>query len=458
MTKRYLILFMLHFALLLFGCEDDNKAGNKAGNDGKDTNVDSDSGTGTDSMGPEFNAAHLQNVELLRTLSTTDIQGTFTLFKLVAPEVAQVVPQQPTSVSIYRMTYQTLYQNSMVSASALVAIPENTTPVPVLAFQNGTNTVDADAPTVLAAAPLDVNNSSSMFMQILSASASMGYVIVVADYLGFGASAQLPHPYLCREITISSLADTLRAVVELEDGVNAAEAGAASVSSFALSGDLYLLGYSQGAHSTMALHEYLERTPDFPLVLRATAAGAGPYDLMAINQYMLAQANYPMPYLGPYTVLGFQSMGFIANDLSLFFTTPYAGLIPGLFDGIKDKDEINASLTTSMGQLFTASVQTAISGDASTDPTAAALQATLIANSIPPFVATTPIRLTHGTTDEYIPPSMTQAFQQALIAAGTPAASVTVVDIPDKDHEQAAPGAVVDAMIWFETIKNGTVQ
>ena len=440
MKKRLSLLLILSLLTFFAGCED---------NENSDPNTDTDSGTDSETstggtatnVDIDFTAPHLSNVRFLRKLTLPEIQSTFVLIQFKVPEVAPLVSGLSSAVSVYRLTYQTLYQGAPVQASALVAIPESATPntpLPVVAFQNGTNTLKAEAPT---------ENPESLFMQMISASASFGYVIAVADYLGFGESAQLVHPYLCRDVTATSLADMLEAIVELEES-------ATPQLPLALSGDLYLLGYSQGGHATMALHEFLERSLDFPLVLQGTAAGAGPYSISDVNSYMLTQPEYPMPYIGAYPVVAFQSMAFLPDDLALYFNAPYAAAIPALFDGTKDADEINAGLTTDLSQMYTSTViAAATTGQPVDDAVAQGLRSAFDNNSIPGFASATPIRLAHGTADEIIPLSVTQSFQQAMIAAGTAQSNVTVVELPDMDHEEAAPSAVVDAISWFEQLQ-----
>ena len=46
--------------------------------------------------------------------------------------------------------------------------------------------------------------------------ASMGYVVVIPDYPGFGESADIPHPYLIKEPTVRSVVDMLFAVREMD--------------------------------------------------------------------------------------------------------------------------------------------------------------------------------------------------------------------------------------------------
>ncbi|MBN2718082.1 MAG: hypothetical protein JXX14_19710 [Deltaproteobacteria bacterium] len=430
MNKTLFVLIIALFLLVLSGCNEDSKP-----SDDNDTTGDtaSDTGASPEIVDIAYTAQHLKRIQSLQTMTLSQVSGIFVLVQLQVPEAAQMTSGLTSAVSVFRMTYQTTYNNTPVLASALVAIPASNGPLPVLAFQNGTNTVKAKAPT---------ENYQDVAMQMVSASAAFGYVIAVADYLGFGESAQLVHPYLCREATVTPLLDMLQGIVELdEDTTDALQ--------FSLSGDLFLLGYSQGGHATMSLHEQLERTPDFPLVLQGTAAGAGPYNIAAVNQYMVSQTEYPMPYFAPYTVLAYQSLGFVTGDLNLFFNAPYAAAIPALFDGTKDADTINAGLTTDLSQLFTPAIYAVAAGETTADETALAMQNAFDTNSVPPFASTVPIRLSHGTADTYIPSSSTVAFQQAMIAAGTPAANITVLEIPEKDHKGAAPTAIVDAIRWF---------
>jgi len=140
-----------------------------------------------------------------------------------------------------------------------VCVPAKPGDYPVLSFQNGTNTLNASAPSEF---PSDYS------YQMIELIASLGYIVVISDYPGFGASASIPHPYLVKEPTVRSLVDNFYAVKELAlselQGIN-------------LINEYYLLGYSQGGWATLALHKALENeySEDFDLI--GSACGAGPY-------------------------------------------------------------------------------------------------------------------------------------------------------------------------------------
>ena len=79
--------------------------------------------------------------------------------------------------------------------------------------------------------------------QLVEMIASMGYVVVIADYPGFGEPRPgLPHPYLIKEPTVQSLVDILFAVKEL---------AILTLPGITLKNEYYLLGYSQGGWATL---------------------------------------------------------------------------------------------------------------------------------------------------------------------------------------------------------------
>ena len=90
--------------------------------------------------------------------------------------------------------------------------------------------------------------------------ATSGYIMAMPDYLGYGATPlTLPHPYLHAETEASTSIDMVRACRNLLKQVK----GEAN-------DQLYLLGYSQGGHVTMATHREMEQS--FPNELQIIAA------------------------------------------------------------------------------------------------------------------------------------------------------------------------------------------
>src|SRR6187200_412136 len=86
-------------------------------------------------------------------------------------------------IEIYKVVYNTSYDGSTITASGLVAIPKTTEQVGMLSFHHGTITNREDAPS---------NFSSSAASSISYAGmASVGFIGVIPDYLGFGSSSSI---------------------------------------------------------------------------------------------------------------------------------------------------------------------------------------------------------------------------------------------------------------------------
>ncbi|MCB1989509.1 MAG: hypothetical protein KDE69_14460, partial [Burkholderiaceae bacterium] len=115
--------------------------------------------------------------------------------------VQGVVPRY--SVVSWRLEYTTLDANGgEVRASGLISVPQKPagSASPVLSYQHGTIFRDAEAPS---------NNAVPGEVSVVLA--SLGYVVVAPDYVGFGASRGTLHPYLLSAPTAAAVVDLLTA-------------------------------------------------------------------------------------------------------------------------------------------------------------------------------------------------------------------------------------------------------
>jgi pimeloyl-ACP methyl ester carboxylesterase len=193
-------------------------------------------------------------------------------------KTAGLVPRY--DVVNHRLTYQTIdAQGRSIVASGLVSVPVKAAGAksPVLSYQHGTIETDAEAPTNRAT----VEEPAVVL-------ASLGYIVVAADYVGYGASKGTPHPYLLSAPTAAAVLDLLTAAKTWR--VN---------NSVADNGQLFLIGYSEGGYATVAAHRALQAAGGAPLAsLVATAPGAGPYDIAATLDELLARVRAANPLLG----------------------------------------------------------------------------------------------------------------------------------------------------------------
>ncbi len=347
------------------------------------------------------------------------------------PEVLQFKPLIASDITVYKIVYKTEVDGQEINASGLVCVPAKPGDYPVLSFQNGTNTLHASAPS---------ESPSDYSYQMIELIASFGYIVVISDYPGFGASASIAHPYLVKEPTVRSLVDNFYAVKELAlsdlEGVN-------------LINEYYLLGYSQGGWATLALHKALETeySEDFDLI--GSACGAGPYNIYLLLEDMINETTYPMPvYLG-YIVNAYTVYDQFTNSVNEIFNEPYDAMISTLYNGMLTSSEINDQLTTSIPDLLNPDF---LSGFSSS-PDYSSVRDALGSNSIPAWHSYKPLILLHGADDQDVNPISTENIYSALIEAGTSEDLCTKVIIPDADHSSGIIPAMTQGILFLNDLK-----
>ena len=347
-------------------------------------------------------------------------------------EAATIKNQIVSDVIIYKVVYSTKIKGEDTDASGLVCIPSVPGKYPVISFQNGTNTRNSYAPT---------NNLLDLPAHLIEMISSMGYIVVIADYPGFGESSGIPHPYLVKEPTVRSLVDLLYTVREMSgnllDGVIPEDR-------------YYLFGYSQGGWATLALHKALETEygADFNLV--GSVCGAGPYNIYDIFQTMALQSSYPQPvYLG-YILNAYSWYGEFTNPFSDILNPPFSERIPSLYTGQLTFGEINSQLSTSIPTLVKSSF---ISGF-TTDPKYASIREALIRNSISGWDTDSQLYLMHGGADDQVPPASTLTMYNEMINAGTSTSEIRMEIFPGLDHTEGAVPIMIKGLLFLNDLEN----
>ncbi|MCB1621938.1 MAG: alpha/beta hydrolase [Thiothrix sp.] len=172
-------------------------------------------------------------------------------------------------VTLYKLVYVTQDQNgALVNASGLLVLPDRNPQLagPLLSFQHGTIYHDAKAPS---------NDLTPSAPPLLFA--SLGYITLAPDYLGYGSSRGAPHPYLQKTPSAMVVIDLLRAAQTWLDNQGIRR-----------NGQLFLTGYSQGGYVTMAAQQALEALNTADLQVTAAVPAAGPYDVGATLNALLA--------------------------------------------------------------------------------------------------------------------------------------------------------------------------
>ena len=345
------------------------------------------------------------------------------------PEVSALASKVISDISIYKIVYSTNVDGRQINASGLVCVPLAQGEYPVISFQNGTNTINANAPSE---APAN--------FQLIGLVASMGYVVVVADYPGFGESSALAHPYLVKDPMVQSLVDLLYAVKELPGK---------ELPELKIKNEYYLMGYSLGGWATLALHKELELNYNNDFKLKGSLCGAGPYNILLLLQNMVDKPSFHMPVYIAYILNAYKSYHQFSNPVSDILNEPYVSRTMTLFDGSLGMNQINAQLTTSIDELLTTGFRSGFE----TAPQYAPVRQALIDNSISGWKTNVPLRLVHGSGDTQVDPVSTEEIYIEMVEAGTSTDLIEKVIVPG-DHSEAAVPAIVQGIFFINELRD----
>lgn len=334
-------------------------------------------------------------------------------------------------VETYKVSYETITPNGdKTLATGLICLPSNCSePLGVMSVQHGTIVLKSDAPSYSG-------SSSEALMCVVGA--GMGYVSVISDYLGLGGSPGF-HPY-CHAVSEATAAiDLLRTARVL-----CAEKEVVPLDR------LFLIGYSQGGHATMALQREIEThyAKEFNIV--ASAPLAGPYDLSGTMTEDFLSPE-PMSGLGyfVYIVAAYQHVYKLVDSDSVdeFLLPPYNETLPPLLDGMHSTDEIDAILPERVDQLMPPEYLAAIRNDPN-HPLRVALRENDTCRGWAPKA---PMRLWHCSGDHDVP------YQNSLVAVEEfrkMGVEVPLTDpVPGGDHGDGALPSLIQAFQWFMTFE-----
>jgi pimeloyl-ACP methyl ester carboxylesterase len=314
-------------------------------------------------------------------------------------------------VDLYHVTYKTKYKDQEVEASGLVFLPTTTEPVGMISFQHGTIAKHSEAPSEL---PL-----SSGQLILYSGLASPGFITVLPDYIGFGSSSSILHPYYIEEATANAVIDLLKAAREL-----------AILKKLNFNKKLFLAGYSQGGYATMAAHKAIETSglDNFDLVASFPASGG--YDIKEVQNFFFNQEIYEQPFFMAFVAVAYKAHYNWTQPLTDLFQQPYASAMPALFDGSKDGGQINASLTTTVSELVAPDIHANIDTDSKYTYILTAFEE----NSLTDWTPETKMFMYHGDADVWVPYYSSITTYNKLIANGASTSTVTLTTLPGKTH------------------------
>jgi pimeloyl-ACP methyl ester carboxylesterase len=347
---------------------------------------------------------YLVNSELIASYSVSDITAMLGSSGALPQGFASIVSF---GVNIYRIVYNTTDTGgNPVLASGALVVPDDPGPMPLMSFQHGTLGSEEEAPSYF---------TSGMYLPAVLY-ASTGYIISIPDYLGYGSSKHIDHPYEHGHSLATASRDMLRAVREFDMENKRFKSGS----------KLFLTGYSQGGYATMALLKILEEDHADEFMVTAATAGAGAYNKTEFSRQILEWEG-ELSYLNYFLwVLDTYNRVYNLNrPYNHFFNDPYAAII--------ESEGVFANPQLDQGQLFTDSFRAGI-----LNGTDSGFIEAIADNDNFDWLPVTPLQLYHGTDDDFVFFFNSSSANYAMKERG--ASRVELIPVQDKDHS----GAVVD--------------
>ncbi len=373
------------------------------------------------SSDPDPSATYLSSSSLALTTSKDDLKNGVTA--TFGQEAALVAGFIRSGVKQYKISYKTKTPDGLeVTASGALMIPTDLNePLALAGIQHGTLFNEEDAPSYFK------QGTESTLGALLAAT---GFIVALPDYLGYGDSKQVAHPYEMKDGLSASNVDFLRAVKEF-----------IAAEKINWNKNLLLGGYSQGGYATMAMQKLIEEEYPREFNLKASSCGAGAYNKTGtitdfLKNKTSGEASNNRSYI--WVLLTYDKYYNLNRPLSSYFIEPYLSQI--------QKDGYKALISKSFDEILQPSFVNGISNGTDTQFINAVKD-----NDIYDWAPKTPTRLYHGDKDTYVPFLNSQSAFDAMTRRGAP--DVKLQSIPGGTHSSSVMDFFLGTFTFFVTNK-----
>jgi hypothetical protein len=217
---------------------------------------------------------------------------------------------------------------------------------------------------------------------------------------------------------------------------------------FPLTNRLFICGYSQGGHATMALHRELEEFHTNEFTITASAPMAGAYDLSGVTtEDFITNRPTLNPYYFFYILAAYQDVYHLAPSLASLLAPPYDTTLPPLMNGNTSSDQMNAAMPANAIEIL----KTNYLADFTSDPRHP-LRLALEENDLYRWKPVAPMRLYQCSGDMDVDPLNSQIALASFQAQGD--TQVQFFDpIPGADHIACAQPSLLLAKTWFDSLR-----
>lgn len=339
-------------------------------------------------------------------------------------------------VQNYKVTYTTEDAFGQPdTATGLLCVPvQNDLVLPIGLYNHGT----------IASAELAPSVPGVFERFAIQGFAGSGFIALAPDYLGLGGSDGI-HPYLHADTEASAGRDMIIAVKKwLEtEGIRDNE-------------QIFVTGYSQGGHASMALARSIEADgAEDGLELTAAAHLSGVYDIDPPSPAILAlsQVNPQLLSFFLNTVISYNHVYNLYGAPDQLFVEPYLSEVQSFINRETDLFEMGIAINTLMqsnnalvGEIFADQFVTDV---LDSDPE---LLAAYNDNDLLDYVPTAPTLLYYCNADMTVLPENSINAEAILRANG--ADSLLIEDGGELNHGDCAIPAILRALRFFQGFEN----
>lgn len=370
--------------------------------------------------------------ELLGNYTVSEVADYLNSFN---PAASVMFPPQY-GVEVYRLTYETISYDGVTTtqASGAFAFPVGVTGgLPLASYQHGTIDDDGGAPS----------NGGTELLIGVGLAANGGYACALPDYLGFMANKAF-HPYHHSASEASAGIDMLRAARNF-----------CKDRQIELSNKLFLFGYSQGGHSTVAMQREIEQRYSTEFTITASAPMSGAYDLEGaqVNRLLggLDGEDYPAPYYLPYLLYSYNEVYKMYPLMDTLFNVPYNTTLPPFFEG--EGTDISGIGNYLPDAPITILKQSLID-DFLANPQTHPLRVALHDNSLTDWKPLSPTRIYYCDGDQHVDPLNSVNAYNKMIANGADPEKLKLINsLAGGTHETCVLPSLLNAKLWFDSLK-----
>jgi alpha-beta hydrolase superfamily lysophospholipase len=303
----------------------------------------------------------------------------------------------------------------------LVAVPDTTsTPRGLVLYLRGSEVTLTEAPTT----PNAIRTTEAAVF------GGNGFVTVVPDYIGFGASPA-PQAFL---LTDENVADFRAALTAAQDALALRNPT-----------PLFVTGFSQGGQLSAALHRDLEARPMRGYDLRGTVAVAGPHELVrsfaARIEEPLARNPIAMGYVAwaAYTFAWREG-----RPLEEIFAPAYVAQVPHWFSGQMTMRELLGQAPGNITELLRPEFLQSMRSDKEFW-----FNRIVRESETYDWAPRAPLLVMVGTADDHVDPDATRILYERATARG---GNVSIQEFPGFNHMQTGGASYAPTLARFEAL------